>query len=64
MDIGQRLKQIRTSKGLQGIQLAEKVGITNVYLSYLESGTKIPSIETLQKICDALGITLAEFFMD
>ncbi len=64
MNIGHRIKQIRIAKGLQGIQLAEKAGITNVYLSYLESGTKIPSIVTLQKICDALGITLAEFFMD
>lgn len=64
MNIGHRIKQIRIAKGLQGIQLAEKVGITNVYLSYLESGTKIPSVVTLQKICDALGITLAEFFAD
>ena len=37
MDIGYRIKQIRSSKGLQGIQLAEKVGITNVYLSYIEN---------------------------
>ncbi len=64
MDIGYRIKQIRSSKGLQGIQLAEKVGITNVYLSYIENGSKTPTIDTLRKICDALGVTLAEFFAE
>lgn len=64
MDIGSRIKQIRTLKGLQSIELAEKAGITNVYLSYIENGNKTPTIDTLRKICDALHITLAEFFVE
>ncbi|WP_422446618.1 helix-turn-helix domain-containing protein [Thermoanaerobacterium sp. DL9XJH110] len=64
MDIGERIKQIRISKNMQSNELANKVGISNVYLSYIEHGVKTPTIDTLRKICDALGITLAEFFRD
>lgn len=64
MDIGKRIKQIRISKNMQSCELASKVGISNVYLSYIENGIKTPTIETLKKICDAMGITLAEFFRD
>lgn len=64
MDIGCRIKQIRSSKGLQGVRLAKKAGITNVYLSYIERGAKTPTIDTLRKICNALGVTLSEFFAE
>ncbi|MDN5332140.1 MAG: hypothetical protein PWP45_1365 [Tepidanaerobacteraceae bacterium] len=64
MNIGKRLKEIRVRKNIKSSDLARKAGITNVYLSYIEAGEKTPTIETLKKICDALGITLAEFFSE
>jgi transcriptional regulator with XRE-family HTH domain len=64
MNIGKRIKEIRTSKNIKSIDLAKKAGITSVYLSYIEAGEKIPTLETLEKICDALGITLAELFTE
>lgn len=62
MDIGRRIKQIRLAKNIQSNELAEKIGITNVYLSYIEHGTKTPKLDTLQDICNALEVTLSEFF--
>lgn len=62
MDIGSRIKEIRLSKGMQSNELADKAGISNVYLSYIEHGNKTPALETLRKICDSLGVTLTDFF--
>ncbi|MCR4430980.1 MAG: helix-turn-helix domain-containing protein [Tepidanaerobacteraceae bacterium] len=62
MDIGSRLKQLRKAKGLTALELAEKIDITREHLSAVENNMKSISLITLQKICDVLGITLAEFF--
>lgn len=37
--------------------LAEKAEITNNFLSHIERSYSIPSLETLVRICDALGVT-------
>lgn len=62
MNIGERIREIRLAKNIQSNVLADKAGITNVYLSYIEHGTKTPKFETLQEICNALGISLSQFF--
>lgn len=62
MDIGARIRELRKSKDFSIIELANKVGITNVYLSDIERGNKLPTIPTLQKICSELGTTFSEFF--
>lgn len=62
MEIGKRIKELRTLKNIKSGDLSKKVGISPTFLSYLENGTKNPSLDTLQKICSELGITLGEFF--
>lgn len=64
MDISARIKELRTMYNLKSGEFAGQLGITPVYLSYLEGGSKKPSLETLEKICSALGITLSEFFAE
>ncbi|WP_422445273.1 helix-turn-helix domain-containing protein [Thermoanaerobacterium sp. DL9XJH110] len=64
MDIGKRLKEIRKSKTITITALSKKIGLTREYLSNIERNINTPSLQTLQKICDALGITLAEFFSE
>ncbi|MCR4432401.1 MAG: helix-turn-helix domain-containing protein [Tepidanaerobacteraceae bacterium] len=64
MEIGKRIKQIRISKNMLSGELASKAGISNVYLSYIENGTKTPTIDTLKKICSAMGISLVEIFKE
>lgn len=62
MNVGERIKNLRLNKKFKATQFAKSVGISRVYLNEIERGIKIPTIETLQKICDALEVTLAEFF--
>jgi transcriptional regulator with XRE-family HTH domain len=54
-DLSDRIRLLRTSQSLNQKQLAELVGITQPFLSDIEKGKRNPSIEVLQKLCDALG---------
>ncbi|MED0760497.1 helix-turn-helix transcriptional regulator [Aneurinibacillus thermoaerophilus] len=62
MDIGQRVKDLRTLKGMKVVELAKKAHISQPYLSDIEKGRTTPSIDKLTSICEALDVTLGEFF--
>ena len=63
MTIAQRIRQLRKLKGLTLEQLARRTETEPSTLSRYESeGIRNPSVTVLQKICDAVGITLPEFF--
>lgn len=50
MNIGTALKEIRKSKGLRQNKSAIEIGITQTYLSQIESNDKTPSLEVIEKI--------------
>lgn len=52
--IGKRLKNCRKERRLTQEMLAEKVGITVVYLSKIENGRVHPTLELLDDLCNAL----------
>lgn len=58
MNIGPTIKNIRNQKGLKQIWVAKKAGISNRYLSGIESGKKNPTIKTIENVCKVLGISL------
>lgn len=62
MNVAFRLKSLREDKNLSQYRLAKKSGVSQSFLSTLESDQKTPTIDTLEKLCNALGINLAEFF--
>ena len=62
MDIGKKIKDIRTSKGLSIYRITQITGISGHHIKGIEDGTRQPTIETLQKLLVPLGITLAELF--
>ena len=64
MNIGNRIKRLRLSKKIKAIDFSNQIGISRVYLNELERGVKTPSLETLQKICEKLDITLTDFFAE
>jgi transcriptional regulator with XRE-family HTH domain len=64
VNIGFRLKQVREIKGISGKALAEKVNVVPSQIYKIESGTTNPSIDLLQRICQAVGMSMAEFFSD
>ena len=60
--IGKRLKELRREYGLSQERLALQAEITTAYLGQIERGIKNPTVVTVGRLCDALGISLAEFF--
>ena len=64
MDIGKRVKQLRTKKNLTLTELASRCELTKGYLSQLENNTASPSVATLTDIVEVLGTNLADFFKE
>lgn len=62
MDIGKRITFFRTAKGYSTNKLALLSGISQSYLREVELGNKNPTVEVLSYLCDALGISLKDFF--
>lgn len=62
MKIGQKIRQVRTARGLTLHQVAQKVGLTRGAISQIERDRSNPSIGTLKAIADALGITMGSLF--
>lgn len=58
--IGIRIKETRNQQGISAEELAELANLSSVYISYIENAKRKPSLESLIKICNALGITLDE----
>lgn len=56
--IGRKIKKARCSKKLTQEDLANKVGISRTYLSDVENGRYMPSIETISNIAQILNIDL------
>jgi len=64
IDIGNRIREIRKLKNVTVSWLADEIGVAQSFVSGIENGTKKCSLENLDKICTALGITLSDFFAD
>lgn len=64
MEIGKRIAYFRTGKGYSVNKLANLSGVSQGYLREIELGSGNPTVEFLSLLCDALGITLKEFFDD
>lgn len=60
MTVGERIRKARKDSGLTQNQLAAKLSISYVNISQLERGERSPSVDTLQKIADALDIPVGE----
>ena len=62
IDVLERVTYYRTQKGWSEYQLAEKSGLTQSTISSWYRKNMVPSILSLEKICNAVGITLSQFF--
>lgn len=55
--IGIRMKKARLEKNLTQAELAEKLELSNNYISSIERGNAVPSLETFIRFCNALDVT-------
>src|SRR5436309_1338685 len=60
--LGDRIRALRNERELQQRHLAEKAELTPSMVSQIESGRLTPSLNTLRKLADALGVTIAALF--
>lgn len=61
MKIGRALKTCRTAKNLSLIQLSELAGLSQSYLSMIESGKREPSLTLLEKVVKSLELPMPIF---
>lgn len=58
--IGTHIKQLRVAANLTQEKLGIATGLSQTYISGIESGQRNPSVKTLDKIARALGISLSD----
>lgn len=56
MEIGHALKICRSAKKLSLDELAERSGLSQSYLSMIESGKRKPTLSSIEKVSKALGV--------
>ncbi len=62
--IGTTIRAQRLQKGLSQGDIEKKTGLLRCYLSRVENGHTVPSLDTLSKIALALDLPIAQFFAD
>jgi len=62
MSIGQRIRHLRTQKGLSQGDIENRTGMLRGYISRVEHGHTVPSVETLQRFAAALDVPLYRLF--
>ena len=64
MNIGDTIRTYRLQKGMSQGDIEKRTGLLRCYLSRVENGHTIPSLDTLAKIASAMDVPLAQFFAD
>lgn len=57
-----RLKEVMAERGMKSVELAERLGVTKQTVSNLINGRVMPSVETISKAADALGVPMWRLF--
>jgi transcriptional regulator with XRE-family HTH domain len=63
MNIGETIRNFRLQKGMSQGDIEKRTGLLRCYLSRVENGHTIPSLDTLAKIATAMEVPLAQFFV-
>jgi transcriptional regulator with XRE-family HTH domain len=60
--IGERIKELRDAKELSQQELANAADMERSFITHIESGKTNISVDTLQKVLEALEISFKDFF--
>ena len=64
MDALERISSLREKRGWTVWKLSEESGVDQTTISAWYKKGRSPSISSLEKICEAFGITMSQFFID
>ncbi len=59
---GKCVRELRLAAGLTQVEFAEQCGFYQTYLSRVETGQANPTLNAIEVIANALGLTVFEFF--
>ena len=62
VNVGERLRELREARNISMRALAARSGLSANALSMIERGKASPSVSTLYKLADALGVSITSFF--
>ena len=62
LKVGQRIKELRLKIGLSQEALANNANVDRTYMTDVENGRRNISVEVLERIIIALGVSYGEFF--
>jgi putative transcriptional regulator len=63
-DMDNSLKQLRKTRNIKQVDLAESLGVTNDYLSLIERGARTPGFKLAKKIADYFDTTIDSVFFN
>ncbi|MGD9819283.1 MAG: helix-turn-helix domain-containing protein, partial [Desulfomonilaceae bacterium] len=64
IELGMRLREVRTKRGLSQTELAKLVGVTPSTISQIESNLIYPSLPALLKMAEVLSVDVSSFFQE
>lgn len=64
LDVLERITNLRKKRNWSEYQLAERSGLTQSTISSWYHKNMLPSIPSLQRICNAFGISMSQFFLE
>jgi len=64
MNIGETIRSFRLQRGMSQGDIEKRTGLLRCYLSRVENGHTIPSLDTLAKIAGAMELPLSQFFSE
>ena len=64
MDIIAKIEKLKSERGWTDYELSQQSMITQSTIASMKARNSPPKLDTLQAICNAFGITLAQFFLE
>jgi transcriptional regulator with XRE-family HTH domain len=61
-EVGSRIAKARSKKGWTQEALAAESGVASAHIGFIEQGRRKPTLSTLYKLTNALGISLEQLF--
>lgn len=62
LSLGQRIRQLRKQRGITLLELSRNIDVTESFVSQIERGVANPSMVTLRRIAENLGVDMAALF--
>lgn len=62
VEFGKKVRSLRQGKGMSQEELAFKAGLSPAHLGQIERAQKKPTLETIGRLADALGVVVVDLF--